>query len=262
MLFFKRALCGLACALWMVGAAHAVDAGLVDAVRSTMRSPGELHTYSGGPEVYGGTPLVVNDNGYYWIKGGQVYAVNGVAMGMSPKILKAPPSVSFSLIDKAIESGKEVPLPANLGLDMYTFPTALNKLLESAPKNKEGQRISQLKSSGPLSWEIKKQDRTDAMMTLYESGGNVTKIVVSLRLKQGDPLEDPNMALAIVIPAFASHLKGKGMDSPEGKKYKLFFQDILAMKKKSYIETINDVAYSVDIKDKKYLDMKIVPATK
>lgn len=145
MLFFKRALCGLACALWMVGAAHAVDAELVDAVRSTMRSPGELYTYSGGPEVYGGTPLVVNDNGYYWIKGGQVYAVNGVAMGMSPDIRKAPPSVGFALIDKAIESGKAVPLPANLGIDMWNFPEAVNAILQKSPLLKKGNKRLQLK---------------------------------------------------------------------------------------------------------------------
>lgn len=257
MLFFKRALCGLACALWMVGAAHAVDAGLVDAVRSTMRSPGELHTYSGGPEVYGGTPLVVNDNGYYWIKDGQVYAVNGVAMGMSPNIRKAPPSVGFALIDKAIESGKAVPLPANLGVDAWTFPEAINAVLKKIPPLNKGGKTLQLKKSTFYSWEAEEKGRTVGLVTLEEVGGMVTSVHVSIIHPKGsESLTIPFAALMVFVP----DLPKKKDDSPESQAMRQVLGNPMQERGKEFSATIGDRVYKGISEKPGTFDLTITPA--
>lgn len=257
MLFFKRALCGLACALWMVGAAHAVDAGLVDAVRSTMRSPGELHTYSGGPEVYGGTPLVVNDNGYYWLKGGQVYAVNGVAMGMSPKVRKAPPSVGFALIDKAIESGKAVPLPANLGVDAWTFPEAINAVLKKIPPLNKGGKTLQLKKSTFYSWEAEEKGKTVGLVTLKETGGMVTSVHVSIIHPTGsESLTIPVAALMVFVP----DLPKKKDDSPESQAMRQVLGNPMQERGKEFSATIGDRIYKGISEKPGTFDLTITPA--
>lgn len=257
MLFFKRALCGLACALWMVGAAHAVDAGLVDAVRLTMRSPGELHTYSGGPEVYGGTPLVVNDNGYYWIKGGQVYAVNGVAMGMSPKVRKSPPSVSFELIDKAIESGKAVPLPANLGVDAWTFPEAVNAIMKKMPLLKKGNKPLQLKKSTFYSWEAEEKGKTVGLLSFKEEGGMVISTHVSTIRPEGS--QSSTLLLSVLLTLDSTLLQEEPMEAQPISK---FLFDVTQNRGKEISATIGKFVYRGISKQLGAMDLTITPAAK
>ena len=230
---------------------------VVAIVKGSMKNPGEMGSCSTGPEVYGGTPVIVDGNGYYWIKDGQIYAVNGVAMGMSPNIRKSPPSVDFNLIDNAIKSGKEVPLPPNMGIDALTFQTDVNANLKDLSSQLKAKKILQAKKSTFYSCEIEEKGKTVGAMTFEEAGGMVTSVRVNIAREKGTQAATLFL-LAVLMKVDPSLVR---MDQPiQDQPMSQFMKKISENRGKELSEIIAHFRYKGFSEKEGFFELTITPA--
>ncbi len=75
----------------------------ITAVKATVeKQRNAMGSFKTSP-LNGGTAVLSSRDWAYWVKDGQVYAANGLAMGASPNIPKAPVGVGFSEIENAVK---------------------------------------------------------------------------------------------------------------------------------------------------------------
>ena len=101
----KRAVKFLVGALVMIGFGYnlnldKVEGPALSAVLETIEQ-GQAHTWKTG-QIDNGVAVVVNGSAGYWVKDGNVFAVNGVASNLSPDVKYAPADVTWLKIEAAV----------------------------------------------------------------------------------------------------------------------------------------------------------------
>ena len=89
--------------LWLVlsgGPSH--GEAVTEVLLSIPDSESSVHSFLTG-DLAEGVAVVVNGSAGYWVKDGNVYAVNGVASSLAPGMDKAPQGITWLKIEKAAQ---------------------------------------------------------------------------------------------------------------------------------------------------------------
>jgi hypothetical protein len=73
----------------------------IKAVKATLRSGLSVSKFQEGP-LKGGTAVLVDKSGAYWVSGGTVYAANGFAKMWSPNVSYAPVGIDIDSVSMAV----------------------------------------------------------------------------------------------------------------------------------------------------------------